>query len=55
MKSTVYDMVKLGLKSVDLVVLHLLVQQTMKRRPDADWQRLDLAIAGAAQMPRQSR
>jgi hypothetical protein len=26
----------------DLVILRSLVQQAMKRRPDADWQRLDL-------------
>jgi hypothetical protein len=42
MKSTDYDMVKLALNSVDLVILRSLVQQAMKRRPDADWQRLDL-------------
>ena len=28
--------------SVDLMILRSLVQQAMKRRPDADWQRLDL-------------
>ena len=33
---------KLALNSVDLVILRSLVQQAMKRRPDADWQRLDL-------------
>jgi hypothetical protein len=42
MKPTDYDMVKLALNSVDLVILRSLVQQAMKRRPDADWQRLDL-------------
>lgn len=42
MKPTDYDMVKLALNSVDLVILHSLVRQATKRRPDADWQRLDL-------------
>ena len=42
MKPTDYDMVKLALNSVDLVILRSLVQQAMKRRPDADCQRLDL-------------
>ena len=43
MKPTDYDMVKLAtLNSVDLVILRSLVQQAIKRRPDADWQRLDL-------------
>ena len=42
MKPTDYDMVKLALNSVDLVILRSRVQQAMKRRPDADWQRLDL-------------
>jgi hypothetical protein len=42
MKPTDYDMVKLALNSVDLVILRSLVQQAMKRRPDADGQRLDL-------------
>ena len=42
MKPTDYDMVKLALNSVDLVILRSLVQQAMKRRPDAGWQRLDL-------------
>jgi hypothetical protein len=43
MKPTDGDMVKLALKSVDLVILRSLVQQAMKRRPDdADWQQLDL-------------
>jgi hypothetical protein len=30
------------LNSVDLVILRSLVQQAIKRRPDADWQRLGL-------------
>jgi hypothetical protein len=30
------------LNSVDLVILRSLVQQATKRRPDSDWQRLDL-------------
>ena len=42
MKPTDYDMVKLALSSVDLVILRSLVQQAMKRRPDANRQRLDL-------------
>ena len=42
MKPTDYDMIKLALNSVDLVILRSLVQQAMERRPDADWQRLDL-------------
>jgi hypothetical protein len=42
MKPTDYDMIKLALNSVDLVILRSLVQQAMKRTPDADWQRLDL-------------
>jgi hypothetical protein len=42
MKPTDYDMVKLALNSVDLVILRSHVEQAMKRRPDADWQRLDL-------------
>ena len=42
MKPTDYDMVKLALNSVDLVILRSLVQQAMKRRPDADSQQLDL-------------
>ena len=42
MKPTDYDMIKLALNSVDLVILRSLVQQAMKRRPPADWQRLDL-------------
>jgi hypothetical protein len=42
MKPTDYDMIKLALNSVDLVILRSLVQQAMKHRPDADWQRLDL-------------
>ena len=42
MKPTDYDMVKLALNSVDLVILRSLVQQAMKRRPDAGWQQLDL-------------
>ena len=42
MKPTDYDMVKLALNSVDLVILRSRVQQAMKRRPDADWQQLDL-------------
>ena len=42
MNPTDHDMVKLALNSVDLVILHSLVQQATKRRPDADWQRLDL-------------
>jgi hypothetical protein len=42
MKPTDYDMIKLALNSIDLVILRSLVQQAMKRRPDADWQRLDL-------------
>ena len=42
MKPTDYDMVKLALNSVDLVILRSRVQQAMKRRPDADGQRLDL-------------
>jgi hypothetical protein len=42
MKPTDYDMVKLALNSVDLVILRSLVQQAMKRRPDAERQRLDL-------------
>jgi hypothetical protein len=33
MKSTDYDMVKLALNSVDLVILHSLVQQAIKRSP----------------------
>lgn len=41
-----YDMVKPALNSVDLVILRSLVQQAMKRRPDADWQRLDLLTRG---------
>jgi hypothetical protein len=42
MKPTDCDMVKLALNSVDLVILRSLVQQATKRRPNADWQRLDL-------------
>ena len=42
MKPTDYDMVKLALNSVDLVILRSLVQQAMKCRPDADGQQLDL-------------
>ena len=42
MKPTDYDMITLALNSVDLVILRSLVQQAMKRRPDADRQRLDL-------------
>jgi hypothetical protein len=42
MKPTNYDMVKLALNSVDLVILRSLVQQAKKRRPDADCQQLDL-------------
>jgi hypothetical protein len=42
MKPTDYDVIKLALNSVDLVILRSLVQQAMKCRPDADWQRLDL-------------
>jgi hypothetical protein len=42
MKPTDYDMVKLALNSVDLVILRSLAEQVMKRRPDTDWQRLDL-------------
>lgn len=42
MKPTDYDMVKLALNSVDLVILRSLVQQAMKRGTDADWRRLDL-------------
>ena len=42
MKPTNYDMVKLALNSVDLVILRSLVQQAMKRGPDADWQQMDL-------------
>lgn len=42
MKPTDDDIVKLALNSVDLVILRSLVQQAMKCRPDADWQRLDL-------------
>ena len=30
------------MNSVDLVILRSLVQQATKRRPDSDWQRLDL-------------
>ena len=41
MKPTDYDMVKLALNSVDLVILRSLVEQAMKR-PETDWQRLDL-------------
>ena len=33
MKPTDYDMVKLALNSVDLVILRSLVQQAMKPRP----------------------
>jgi hypothetical protein len=42
MKPTDYDLVKLALNSVDLVILRLLVQQEIKCKPDADRQRLDL-------------
>jgi hypothetical protein len=42
MKPTDYDMVKLALSSVDLVILRSLVQQAMKQRPDDECQRLDL-------------
>lgn len=42
MKPTDYDVIKLALNSVDLVILRSLVQQATKRRPDAEWQRLDL-------------
>jgi hypothetical protein len=42
MKPTDYEMVKLALNSVDLVILRSLVQQAMKRGPDADWQQMDL-------------
>jgi hypothetical protein len=42
MNPTDYDMVKLALNTVDLVILRSLVQQAMKHSPDADWQRLDL-------------
>jgi len=42
MKPTDYDMVKLALSSVDLVILRALVQQAMKRRTDDECQRLDL-------------
>ena len=42
MKPTDDDMVKLALNSVDLVILRSLVQQAMKRGPDAERQRLDL-------------
>jgi len=42
MKPTDDDMVKLALNSVDLVILRSLVQQAMKRGPDADWQQMDL-------------
>jgi hypothetical protein len=42
MKRTDYDMVKLALDSIDLVILRSQVRLAMKRRPDADWQRLDL-------------
>ena len=42
MKPTDYDMVKLALNSVDLVILRSLVQQAMKCMPDTDGQRLDL-------------
>ena len=45
MKPTDYDMVKLALNSVDLVILRSLVEQAMKCGPDADrQQRLDLLI-----------
>ena len=42
MKPTDYDMVKLALSSVDLVILRSLVQQAMKQRPDDECRRLDL-------------
>jgi hypothetical protein len=42
MKPTDYDMVKLALSSVDLVILRSLVERTMKRRPDDECERLDL-------------
>ena len=42
MKPTDDDMVKLALNSVDLVILRSLLQQAMKRGPDADSQQLDL-------------
>ena len=42
MKPTDYDMVKLAFDSVDLVILRSLVQQGMKRRSDAECQRLNL-------------
>src|SRR5215470_17103223 len=38
MKPTDYDMVKLALSSIDLVILRSQVGQAMKRRPDADRQ-----------------
>jgi len=49
MKPTDYDMVKLALSSIDLVILRSQVGQAMKRRPDADWQRLDL-LTGAREL-----
>jgi hypothetical protein len=44
MKATDHDMVmvKLALDSIDLVIVRSLIQQTVQRRPDTDWQRPDL-------------
>ena len=42
MKPTDYHIVKLAFDSVDLVILRSLVEQGMKRRSDAECQRLDL-------------
>ena len=43
MKPTDYDMVKLALSSVDLVILRSLVEQAMKRSPHDECE-LDLLI-----------
>jgi hypothetical protein len=41
-QATDYEVVKLALDSIDLVILRSLLQQAVECRPDAERQRLDL-------------